>query len=222
MSRIDQHTAEAIDPIALQSYERLGKSLGSVRRLEIITVLSGGECSVEEIARRTEMSVANASQHLRGMLAAHLLVVRREGPYAFYRLASDRVSELYTMLQQVAAELDPELRPGESFISLDDLAGRLKRRADDILVVDVRPEKEFRAGRIRSARNYPLDSFDRRRPVLDPAANVVVYGRDSDCVLARAAADQLLRDGLAVVRLRGGFADWKSRGLPVTRSARNR
>lgn len=206
---------------ALRSYERIGKSLASVRRLEIIAVLSGGECAVEEVARRTGMSVANASQHLRGMFASHLLVVRREGPYAYYRLASDRVNELYVMLQDVASELDPELQGEDAWISIDDLAARMKRRDTSIVVVDVRPEKEFRAGRIRSARNLPLDSFDRRRLDFPNATHVVVYGRAADCLLARSAAEELGRLGLPILRLYGGFTDWKSLGHPVTRSARH-
>jgi rhodanese-related sulfurtransferase/predicted transcriptional regulator len=207
---------------ALRSYERIGKSLGSVRRLEIIAVLSGGECAVEEVAKRTGMSVANASQHLRGMFASHLLAVRREGAYAYYRLASDRVHELYEMLQEVATELDPELHAESSWIAIDALAQRMKRRDSDIVVVDVRPEKEFKAGRIRSARNLPLDSFDRRRLDFPNATDVVVYGRSADCLLARSAAEELLRIGLPILRLDGGFSDWKSLGLPVTRSARIR
>ena len=209
------------DAEALRSYERIGKSLASVRRLEIITVLSGGECPVEEVARRTEMSVANASQHLRSMLAAHLLVVRRDGPYAYYRLASDRINELYALLQDVAAELDPAIHGEERWISLERLAERLKRR-ERLVVVDVRPEKEFRIGRIKSARCIPLDTFDRRRDDLRSAGDLVVYGRTEDCMLARAASEELARTGFSVHRLRGGFSDWKAGGFPVTRSARNK
>ncbi len=210
-----------IDPVVLRSYERIGKSLASVRRLQIITVLSGGERTVEDIARRTGMSVANASQHLRGMLASRLLVVRREGPYAFYRLASDRINDLYSMLQELAAELDPEARSDGNWISIERLAQRMKGR-ENVVVLDVRPEKEYRVGRIKSARSVPLDTFDRRKTDFGSDHDVVVYGRAADCVLARAATEELVRSGLSVARLRGGFADWKASGLPVTRSARNK
>lgn len=218
-SSLDLHRTP--DQASLRSYERLGKSLASARRLEIITVLSGGECSVEELARRTDMSVANASQHLRSMLASRLLVVRREGSYAFYRLASDRISELYALLQDVAAELDPTLRAEQEWISIERLAARLKRR-DDLVVVDVRPEKEFRAGRIKSARSMPLDAFDRKKSDLKNGGDLIVYGRDQECLLARAASEEFARSGRSVVRLRGGFDEWKAGGYPVTRSARGR
>ena len=154
---------DVADQSALRAYERIGKSLASVRRLEIITVLSGGELSVEDIARQTGMSVANASQHLRTMLATRLLRVRRSGPYSMYRLASDRVSELYRLLQSLAVELDPEIGGSRKWISIDRLAQRIKSR-DQLLLLDARPEKEFKAGRIRSARNIPLETLDRRMP----------------------------------------------------------
>lgn len=207
--------------VALRSYERIGKSLGSVRRLEIITVLTGGEHSVEDVARLTGMTVANASQHLRSMLAAKLLAVRRDGPYAFYSLASDRIADLYAMLQSLAAELDPEIRGNDQWITVEDLAARMKRK-ERVVIVDVRPEKEYRGGRIRSARSVPLDAFDRRRPDLPLESEVVVYGRGPECMLARAASEELSRSGHSVTRLRGGFSDWKAHGLPVTRSARNK
>lgn len=217
-------TGESIDgadQTALRAYERIGKSLASVRRLEIITVLSGGELSVEDIARQTGMSVANTSQHLRSMLAARLLRVRKSGPYSMYRLSSDRVSEMYKMLQTLAVELDPELNTDRKWISIERLAERIKKR-DEVVVLDARPEKEFKAGRIKSARNLPLDLLDRRMPQVGQASDVIVYGRTVDCMLARAVCHELIVAGTPVARLRGGFGDWKSAGYPVTRSARNR
>lgn len=212
---------DVADQSALRAYERIGKSLASVRRLEIITVLSGGELSVEDIAQQTGMSVANASQHLRTMLASRLLRVRRSGPYSMYRLSSARVSALYKSLQSLAVELDPEINGSRKWISIDRLAQRIKSR-DQLVVLDARPEKEFKAGRIRSARNLPLEMLDRRMPQIGLTSDIIVYGRSADCMLARAVCHELVGAGTPVSRLQGGFSDWKSAGYPVTRSARNR
>ena len=73
----------------------VAQALGSGRRAEIIDVLAQGERSVEELAGEISQSVANTSQHLQVLSRAGLVRSRREGTRVFYRLASDRVDELW-------------------------------------------------------------------------------------------------------------------------------
>src|SRR5689334_11827933 len=80
----------------------VAQALGSGRRAEIIDLLAQGERSVEEIAGEISQSVANTSQHLRVLARARLVRSRREGTRVFYRLASDRVSELWADVRDVA------------------------------------------------------------------------------------------------------------------------
>src|SRR6476661_7156280 len=76
--------------------------MGSGRRAEIVDLLAQGERSVEEIAREISQSVANTSQHLQVLARAGLVRSRREGTRVFYRLASERVGELWAAVRDVA------------------------------------------------------------------------------------------------------------------------
>src|SRR5215213_11779625 len=80
------------------------RALASGRRAEIVDVLAQGERSVEEIAREVGQSVANTSHHLRTLAQAGLVNTRREGTRIHYRLAGDRVAELWALLREVAGE----------------------------------------------------------------------------------------------------------------------
>src|SRR5947207_11681148 len=138
----------------------VAQALGSGRRAEIVDVLAQGERSVEELAGEISQSVANTSQHLQVLARAGLVRSRREGTRIIYRLASDRVAELWTAVRDVAVRHVAEVsvladdylgdRGGVERLSADELARRLER--GDVVVLDVRPEPEFRAGHIAGAR----------------------------------------------------------------------
>src|SRR5579864_2531167 len=76
----------------------LAKALASPHRIEIVEVLGQGERSVEGIAERLGLSIANASQHLRLMRAAGVLGSRRDGKRVLYGLANPAVTDLMSAL----------------------------------------------------------------------------------------------------------------------------
>src|SRR6266404_2029279 len=80
----------------------VAQALGSGRRAEIVDVLAQGERSVEELANEISQSVANTSQHLHVLARAGLVRSRRHGTRVFYRLASDRVADLWATIRDVA------------------------------------------------------------------------------------------------------------------------
>src|SRR5437762_2091582 len=80
----------------------VAQALGSGRRAEIVDVLAQGERSVDELAGEIAQSVANTSQHLQVLSRAGLVRSRREGTRIYYRLASDRVGELWAAVRDVA------------------------------------------------------------------------------------------------------------------------
>ena len=80
----------------------VAQALGSGRRAEIVDVLAQGERSVEELAGEISQSVANTSQHLQVLSRAGLVRSHREGTRIIYRLASDRVAELWAAVRDVA------------------------------------------------------------------------------------------------------------------------
>src|SRR5437763_3568300 len=81
----------------------VAQALGSGRRAEIVDVLAQGERPVDELAGEISQSVANTSQHLQVLTRAGLVRSRREGTRVFYRLASERVDDLWGAVRDVAA-----------------------------------------------------------------------------------------------------------------------
>src|SRR5215813_6270896 len=74
---------------------RIGKALSSPKRLELLDLLCQAGRSVEDLARETSMSVANTSQHLQALEAAHLVEARRDGRFVVYSLADLLVSDFF-------------------------------------------------------------------------------------------------------------------------------
>src|SRR5438067_7765283 len=201
----------------------VAQALGSGRRAEIVDVLAQGERSVEELANEISQSVANTSQHLQVLARAGLVRSRREGTRVFYRLASDRVADLWAAVRDVAVRQVAEVsvladeylgeRDGVEQLSAAELEQRLAR--GDVVVLDVRPEAEFRAGHIAGARSAPLPFLDDLAAKLPKRRAIVAYCRGPYCVYADDAV-RLLRDrGLKAARLDVGFPEWQRAGLPV-------
>src|SRR6187401_2498702 len=86
------------------AFASVAAALGNGRRAEIVDVLAQGERSVEEVSVEIGQSFANTSHHLRLLAGSGLLRSRRDGNRVFYRLASDRVAELWRAVRDVAAQ----------------------------------------------------------------------------------------------------------------------
>lgn len=198
-------------------------AMGSGRRAEIVDVLSQGERSVEEIAGEISQSVANTSQHLQVLARAGLVRTRREGTRVFYRLASDRVADLWAAVRDVASEHVAEVslladeylgdREGIEQLSAAELQSRLER--DEVVVLDVRPEAEFRAGHVPGAISAPVSTLSSLVSGLSRRREVVAYCRGPYCVYADDAVRLLRARGLKARRLDVGFPEWRRDGFPV-------
>jgi len=205
------------------SFAEVAKALASGRRVEIADLLAQGERPVEEIAGEIGQSVANTSHHLRAMARAGLVTTRRDGTRIFYRLASDRVGDLWVALRDVAAEHVAGLerlagaylgdRAGVEVVGREELAARLER--GEVVVLDVRPSAEFESGHITGARSTPIAELRRHLRALPPGVEVVAYCRGPYCVYADEAVRELNRKGFHAQRLIDGFPEWKRAGLPV-------
>jgi rhodanese-related sulfurtransferase len=216
-------TKQAFKVELFEEFARIGKALSSGRRLELLELLAQGERAVEELALETEMSVANTSQHLQVLRSAHLVAVRRSGTYAKYRLSDDHVLRLWLSLREVGEiQLSEIERLVESFFkdrkgleatTCEDLLQQLE--AGSVIVLDVRPEQEYRAGHIPGARSIPLNELETRLKEIPRKKMIVAYCRGPYCVFADAAVKTLQKRGFRAVRLTEGFPDWKMRGFPV-------
>jgi rhodanese-related sulfurtransferase len=205
----------------------VAQALGSGRRAEIVDVLAQGERSVEEIAGEISQSVANTSQHLQVLARAGLVRSRRDGTRAIYRLASDQVAELWASVRDVAMRHLAEVsvladeylgdRDGVEHLSAAELKQRLDR--GDVVVLDVRSEREFAAGLIAGARSIPIGQLGSAVEKLPRRREVVAYCRGPYCVYADDAVRLLRERGLKARRLDVGYPEWRRAGLPVATTA---
>jgi rhodanese-related sulfurtransferase len=208
------------------AFASVAQALGSGRRTEIVDVLAQGERSVEEIATEIEQSVANTSHHLQLLLRAGLVRSRRQGTRVHYRLASDRVEDLWAAVRKVAERHVAEVhvladdylgeRDGVEQIAADELEARLA--TGNVVVLDVRPEPEYRAGHIPGALSAPLESLVQVAATLPKRREIVAYCRGPYCVYADDAVRLLQQRGLKARRLDVGLPEWRRAGHAVETS----
>ncbi len=76
------------------------KAIAHEGRREILALTSAREWSVNELAERfPDISGPAVSQHLRVLLDADLVEVRREGTFRYYRANRERMEELRQALE---------------------------------------------------------------------------------------------------------------------------
>jgi rhodanese-related sulfurtransferase/DNA-binding transcriptional ArsR family regulator len=201
----------------------VAKSLAHAHRLELLEQLAQGERSVDVLAERTGLSVANTSQHLQQMRRAGIVVARREGKFAFYTLADEAVLDLISALRRIAerniAEVEQVIRcyfnQRDSLEPVSRKELLQKSRAGEVTVLDVRPPDEFALGHLPDAVNIPLRELEARLAEFDPAQEIVAYCRGPYCVLSYEAVATLRARGFKVRRLEDGLPEWRAAGLPV-------
>jgi rhodanese-related sulfurtransferase/DNA-binding HxlR family transcriptional regulator len=203
----------------------IAQALGHSHRLELLEHLGQGERSVEDLAARSGLTVANTSRHLQLLRRAALVEGRREGKRVFYRLSDeDAVVALLQALSRVGERNSAEIarvmasyfRARDEFepVSRKELLERL--RCGTATVLDVRPEDEFRQGHVPGALNIPLSQLERRLAELPVDREVVAYCRGPWCVLSFEAVAALRQRGYRARRLEDGFPEWKVAGLPIS------
>jgi rhodanese-related sulfurtransferase len=201
----------------------VARALGNGRRAEIVDVLAQGERSVDELAVEISQTVANTSQHLQVLAKAGLLRSRRDGTRVYYRLASERVGELWAAVREVAARHVAEVsvladeylgeRDGVEHVTAAELEARIAR--GHVVVLDVRPEPEFSAGHIAGAQSVPVAELEAVAASLSRRKEIVAYCRGPYCVYADDAVRLLRERGLRARRLDVGYPEWRRAGRPT-------
>jgi rhodanese-related sulfurtransferase len=209
------------------AFASVAQAVGSGRRAEIVDVLAQGERSVDELAREIEQSVANTSHHLQQLAKVGLVRSRRDGTRIYYRLASERVLDLWTAVREVAEHHLAEVhvlaqdylgeRDEVEQLVPEELEERLAR--GQVVVLDVRPEREYEAGHIPGALSAPLPDLEKIAASLPKRKEVVAYCRGPYCVYADDAVRLLRKRGLKASRLNVGLPEWRRAGLPVETTA---
>ncbi|OEH91709.1 ArsR/SmtB family transcription factor [Bacillus solimangrovi] len=200
-----------------QEYARLGKSLSSPKRLEILDLLSQGPKSVDALSKSTTMSVANVSQHLKTLLNSRLVKYKKEGNYVIYELADEIISDFlnsmhalaekqYMQVQQIKEEfLNNQL--GIEGITLSELKDRMNK--GEVLLLDVRPKEEYEKAHIPGAVSLPIEELEDKLSSLPTDCNVVAYCRGPYCLMSAKAVETLKAKGINAFRLEDGVKEWQ-------------
>lgn len=205
-------------------FATIAKAMAHEHRLELLELVAQGEGSVESLAQRSGISIANASQHLQHLRRAGLVVARRDRKFVLYRLADDAsVLAAVSALRQLAERnLGEVSRIVQSYfvqrdalepVSRTELKQRLQKGL--VTVLDVRPVEEFQQGHVPGARNVPIGQLKRWLARLDRNTEIVAYCRGPYCVMSFEAVALLRARGFEARRLEDGFPEWRAAGMPV-------
>src|ERR1035437_5084480 len=133
---------------------KLLKALANPYRLEIIEMLSQGEKTVEGMVQTTNLTFANASQHLQVLKNNNIVKSRKEKQYVYYSLINDEFLSVYQRVIKYAVQEIAELekimnRQREdnkslNAVSLGELESMIKN--ENVLLLDVRPSVEYEFG----------------------------------------------------------------------------
>ncbi|MCG7523497.1 metalloregulator ArsR/SmtB family transcription factor [Streptomyces sp. OfavH-34-F] len=202
-----------------------GKALASGKRLELLDLLAQGERTVDALAKAAGLNLTTASAHLQTLKQAGFVATRREGVRIHYRLAGDDVAQLFALLRKVAERHQAALpaaraahlgEDGSVELSREEL--RVRIAAGDVVVLDVRPVEEYRAGHIPGAISIPVGELADRIGELPEDLEIVVYCRGTYCVLSYDAVRLLNDRGRRAIRLHDGMLEWRLSELPVDAS----
>ena len=212
-----------IKDLLYEQVARVGKAVSSPKRLEMLEVLVQGEKMVDALARDVGIDIKLASSHLRVLKEARLVSSRREGRFIAYRLSGDDVAGLWVSLHMVAEEHLMELRAvlekivaAPERLTPETRVGLLdKARQGDVLVLDVRPEAEYRAGHLPYARSMPIQELEQKLAELPRDREVIAYCRGPFCLFAAEAVALLRKNGFRASKISDGIAEWSAAGMPL-------
>lgn len=224
---MDAVSKRAFKNSLFEQFSVIGKALSSGRRLELLELLAQGERSVEELAEQAGLTAANASQHLQILRAARLVAVRKDGLYVLCRLANERALKLWLALRDFCDAEIAEIhhvvrsylrdRADMEAITAEQLRSRMQQ--GNVVLLDVRPDAEYKAGHIRGAVSLPVADLEQRLKQLPKRKAIVAYCRGPYCVFADEAVRLLMARGYRAQRLEIGYPEWKMLGLPIETAA---
>jgi len=91
---------------------------------------------------------------------------------------------------------------------------RALKQNDNIAVIDVREEQDYRRGHIPGAVNLPHAKWNSQEGLRKEALNVL-YCYSQVCHLAATAAVEFASKGFSVMEMEGGFEAWKEHELEI-------
>ncbi|MFC0270438.1 ArsR/SmtB family transcription factor [Metabacillus herbersteinensis] len=200
-----------------QEFARIGKSISSPKRLEILDLLSQSPKSVEGLAKNTGMTVANVSQHLQTLHHARLVNYKKQGNFVIYELADSAVSDFMGNLHRLSEKQLVQVKHiKKEFINnhfeMEGLSlPELKKRMEngEVLLLDVRPKEEYEEAHIPGAVSIPIEELKEKLASLPSNCDVVAYCGGPYCLMSVEAVELLKTKGIHAFRLEKSVQDWK-------------
>ncbi len=202
---------------------KFGNALSSPKRLKMISLLSQGKKTVEQLAEMTDQSTAATSAHLKVLRASGLVAAEKQGRRVWCSLAGDNVTRMWISLRNLGEELLPELREiirdyfahpeMLSTLTMEEVMEEV--RLDRVILLDLRNQDEFSAGHLPTARHLPFKDLASRAQELPADRPALAYCRGPYCITAVNAANALWELGIPAKRLPFGVPEWKAAGFPL-------
>ncbi|MCF8362821.1 MAG: metalloregulator ArsR/SmtB family transcription factor [Prolixibacteraceae bacterium] len=202
------------------------KALANPARLELIDLLAQGEKSVDSLVKASNLTFANASQHLQVLKNNNIVKSRKEKQYAYYSLSNNEFLELYQHISRYGlseiAELERTLTRQRTqhhscnAVSLDELEQMMNN--DNVLLMDVRPTVEYGFGHITGAVSLPVGELKNHLGKLPRDKEIIAYCRGPFCALSDDAVELLSQSGFNVRRLDEGYPEWKIKQLETSKA----
>ena len=196
---------------------RIGKSLSSDKRLEILSLLSQGSKTVEKLTTSSGMNFANVSRHLQVLLDAKLVKFTKKGTHVVYSLADPAIVDLLASLWRISEKQLPDIaRLKSDFLyDLDNIQTltmdevREKLNTESIFLIDVRPKEEFEISHIEGAISVPMEELEHYMQQIPQHAEIIAYCRGPLCVYSAIAAKKLKAEGFKAYRMDEGILEWQ-------------
>jgi DNA-binding transcriptional ArsR family regulator len=177
-----------------EQFAAVAKALGHPQRLELIEHLAQGPRSVDALAVKLGLPIANVSQHLQSLRRAGLVTAERAGKFVNYRIADEGVHTAFAAVRAVAerhvAEVDRIVRgyfrerDAMEPVTREELAERM--RDGLVTVLDGHPATLAWLGSATGRRVNPLgvDRFGQSGDIPDLYR---IHRIDADAILDRVA-----------------------------------
>ncbi len=98
-----------MEPINQYAADRMAatfKGLGDPTRIQVLSVLIQGECSVNDLANAVSVSQSAVSHQLRLLRTLGFVSARREGQKIYYRIDDEHIGDLYSRAYEHISHVD--------------------------------------------------------------------------------------------------------------------
>ncbi|EHU3551957.1 ArsR family transcriptional regulator [Listeria monocytogenes] len=195
---------------------KVGKSLSSDKRLELLNLLGQSPKTVERLAIDSNMTVANVSRHLQVLKDAKLVKYTKNKNHIIYSLIDDSVKNFLFLLEKFGEKHISDIEKiRKDFIdNLDDIYTlsmdevRSKISNNEAILLDLRDKDEFDYEHIENAISVPMEDLDFYLQDLSKNKEIIAYCRGKFCAFSAIATKTLNENGFKAYNMDEGLYEW--------------